>query len=75
MNGLIDDPIPNSKSIAGSRDRNSDYPPFDDCNDFRCIAAQSVKNGFTQNPPSKDEFLKNAAASNDDYFLVPRVVE
>ena len=23
----------------------------------------------------KDEFLKNAAASNDDYFLVPRVVE
>ena len=23
----------------------------------------------------KDKFLKNAAASNDDYFLVPRVVE
>jgi len=23
----------------------------------------------------KEEFLKNAAASNDDYFLVPRVVE
>ena len=23
----------------------------------------------------KDKFLENAAASNDDYFLVPRVVE
>ena len=23
----------------------------------------------------KDKFLENAAASNEDYFLVPRVVE
>jgi Asp-tRNA(Asn)/Glu-tRNA(Gln) amidotransferase C subunit len=23
----------------------------------------------------KEQFLKNAAASNEDYFLVPRVVE
>jgi len=58
VNGLVDDPIPNSRSKAGVRDKNSDYPPFDDCNDFRCIAAQSVKNGFTQKAPSKDEFLK-----------------
>jgi hypothetical protein len=58
VNGLVDDPIPNSKSVAGKRNRNSDYPPFDDCDDFRCIAAQSVKNGFTQKAPTKDKFLK-----------------
>ena len=28
-----------------------------------------------QNDNQKEKFLQNAAASNEDYFLVPRVVE
>ncbi len=57
INGLVDDPIPNRYSIAGTVSRNSDYPPFTECTDPGCITAQRVKNSFTQKRPTNDSFL------------------
>ena len=35
----------------------------------------SMHDDIVNSDNQKEQFLKNAAASNEDYFLVPRVVE
>lgn len=74
VDGLIADPIPNSKSIAGVRNKNSDYPPFTYCDkDYKCTTTQKVKNSFNQERPTNDKFLKNKVNgeySSSYYFKV-----
>ena len=43
---------------------------------FSPLEMTAFKHEDTENSDNKkDKFLENAAASNEDYFLVPRVVE
>ena len=74
VDGLIADPIPNSKSRAGVRSRNSDYPPFIYCDkDYKCTTTQKVKNSFNQRLPTNDKFLRNKVDgeySSSYYFKV-----
>ncbi len=60
IDGLIADPIPNKKSIASTKSRDSDYPPIERCDpDYRCTATQKVKNSYNQEKPYEDTFLDN----------------
>jgi hypothetical protein len=74
VDGLIADPIPNSKSKAGERNRASDYPPMVSCDkDYKCTTTQNVKRGYRQKRPTKDSFLNNKVDgeySSSYYFKV-----
>jgi hypothetical protein len=61
LGGLIDDPIPNKYSRAAVRSRYSDYPPFEECSDPKCMATQDIKNALSSQlykPPTTDKFLR-----------------
>lgn len=61
LNGLTTDPIPNYRSVSGLINRNSDYPPFEQCNNIKCYTTQRIKNALAKDiykPPTTDNFLK-----------------
>lgn len=74
IDGMIADPIPNKKSIASTKTRDSDYPSIKICDkDYKCTATQKVKNSYKQAVPYKDPFLdKNIDGINASsyYFRV-----
>jgi hypothetical protein len=60
IGGLIDDPIPNKKSVAARYSRNSDYPKFSECG-TKCHGTEKVDNALGRQlyrPPTTDSFLR-----------------